>query len=108
MVFSKTTDMPFFQPLGGQSGRGHGTKRGAPASWSFKTEDVHAVVDTDAYFNEIIGLLSVGDLIWVAVVTNRGAANEALVTYGHHAVIANDGVDVNVTDVTIGVMTDAD
>lgn len=94
-----------FQPIGGQACRGIG---GAPQLFSYKTDDSHATVDTAGYFNEVRGLLNVGDLIDVVVVTNLDASNEALATYGRHAVINKSASAVDVTDVTVGTVTDSD
>lgn len=94
-----------FGPAGGQSRKGIG---GAPAIWVYKTADTHATVDSAGYFNEVRNLLSIGDIIWVVVVTNLGAANEALSTYGTHCVKDKSTTAVDVTDVTVGVVTDTD
>lgn len=94
-----------FGPIGGQSRRGI---KGAPAVWSYKTDDTHATVDTAGYFNEVRNLLSVGDLIDVVVVTNLDATTEALATYGRHAVINKSATAVDTTDVTVGTVTDTD
>jgi hypothetical protein len=94
-----------FGPIGGQSRKGIG---GAPAMWSYKTDDVHAVVDGAGYFNEVRNLLSIGDIIYVVVVTNLNAATEALSTYGSHCVIDKSSSAVDVTNVTVGTVTDSD
>lgn len=94
-----------FQPIGGQACRGIG---GAPQVFSYKTDDSHATVDTAGYFNEVRSLLNVGDLIDVVVVTNLDASNEALSTYGRHAVIDKSATAVDVTNVTVGTVTDSD
>jgi len=103
MAFAKATDLFYFQPIGGQSGRGQGTKRGAPALWSFKTQITQANVDAAGFFNDLADMLSAGDLIYVVTVTNRGAANEAVVDAGWFLVnsVASGVVDVaNQTAVT--------
>lgn len=94
-----------FGPIGGQSRKGIG---GAPAVWSYKTDDAHAVVDGAGYFNEVRNLLSIGDIIWVVVVTDLNAAAEALSTYGTHCVINKSSSAVDVTNVTVGTVTDSD
>ncbi len=76
--------------------------------WAYKSDDVHAVIDTAAYFNDVADLLTVGDVINVVVVTNLDASNEAVATYGPHIVLSNASGVVDVSDVTIGVMTDTD
>lgn len=106
-------DINFFQPVGGQSrrantnyaaGLANATVRGAPAVWSYKTVDAHATVDGADYFLSIRSLLEIGDVIWVAVVDSSGV----LQTYGHHAVKDKSATSVDVTNVTVGVMTDTD
>ena len=103
MAYSHATDKKFFTPIGGQSARGN-----APAMWAYKTQDNHAAVDAAGYFDALSTLLSVGDIINVVVVTNRAASNEATATYGPHLVNANAAGVVDVTNVTIGVVTDSD
>ena len=81
---------------------------GSGRFWRYKTEDAHAVVDTAGYFNLAAGLLSVTDVINVAVVTNIDASNEAVATYGPHIVLTIASGVVDVSDVTVGVVTDTD
>ena len=92
-----------FGPVGGTSRRGN-----VPVIWAYKTDDAHAVVDGAGYFNDLSAKLSVGDVIWVTVVTNLGASNEAAATYGHHLVLTNAAGVVDCTNVTVGLMTDTD
>jgi hypothetical protein len=103
MAFATATDMPYFGAMGGQSRRGK-----VPASYGYKTEDTHATVDTAGYFNELSTILSVGDIIYVAVVTDRGAAAEAIATFGAHIVLSNVSGVVDVSDVTVFTVTDSD
>lgn len=77
-------------------------------TYRYKTEDTHADVDTEGYFNDASDRLQVGDLIDVVVVTNIDASNEAVATYGRHIVLTNTGGVVDVSDVTVGVVTDTD
>ena len=76
--------------------------------WAYKTDDVHAVVDGSGYFNGVADLLTIGDVINVVVVTNLDATNEAVSTYGPHIVLSNASGVVDISDVTIGVVTDSD
>ena len=92
-----------FAPAGNQSRRGK-----SPSLWSYKTDDTHATVDTAAYFNNASSLLTIGDIIHVVVVTNLGASNEAVSTYGTHIVLSNAAGVVDVGDVTVNVVTDTD
>ncbi len=80
----------------------------APRVWSYKTDDAHAVVDTSGYFNTASDRLKIGDLIDVVVVTNLGLSNEAVSTYGRHIVLSNAANVVDVSDVTVGTVTDTD
>lgn len=101
MAFNKAN----FGPLGGQSKKGIG---GAPAMWAYKTDDAHATVDGAGYFNTVRDMLSIGDLIYVAVVTNLNASNEALSTAGFHVVKDKSTTAIDVTDVTVLTVTDTD
>lgn len=101
MAFTKAN----FSAVGGQSKRGIG---GAPQMFTYKTADSHATVDSAGYFNEVRTLLSIGDIIDVVVVTNLDASTEALSTYGRHIVKDKSATAVDVTDVTVGTVTDSD
>lgn len=103
MAFTISTDLPYWNTIGGQSARGK-----APAVYAYKTQDAHATVDGSGYFNELSDTLSIGDLILVEVVTNRGASNEALSTIGWHVVNANASGVVDVTNVTALTVIDSD
>lgn len=103
MAYVHATDQKFWNPIGGVAGKGKGSAR-----YSFKTEDVHATVDTAGYFNELSDVLTVGDIIDVVVVTNRDASTEAVATYGAHIVLSNASGVVDVSNVTVGVVTDTD
>lgn len=92
-----------FAPVGNTSKRGK-----APSLWSYKTEDAHAAVDAAGYFNAVSNLVSIGDIIFVVVVTNLGASNEATSTYGTHLVNANASGVVDVTNVEVHSVTDSD
>jgi hypothetical protein len=102
--------MPFirrnFACLGGQSTRGSGpeTSPGAPQMWSYRTQDTHATVDTSGYFNEVRTLLDVGDIIWVVVVNSSGVVQ----TYGSHIVMTRTATAVDVSNVTVGTVTNTD
>jgi len=103
MAFVVATDMPYFGTIGGQSTRGK-----APALYTYKTEDTHATVDGSGYFNKLANTLSIGDMILVEVVTNRGASNEAVSTVGWHVVNANASGVVDCTNVTAISVIDSD
>jgi hypothetical protein len=90
-------------PVGATASKGP-----VPGIWSYKTDDAHATVDTAGYFNNASTLLGIGDILWVVVVTNLGAPNEAVATYGHHIVLSNAAGVVDVSDVTVGTVTDSD
>lgn len=79
-------------------------------TWRYKTEDVHAVVDTVDYMKDASLTLLVTDIIDVIVVTNIDASNEAVSTYGRHIVnaVTKTPASVDLSDVTVGVVTDTD
>jgi hypothetical protein len=104
--------MPFirrnFVPIGGQStpstsGTGEAVP-GAPQRWSYRTQDAHATVDTSGYFNDVRLLLEVGDIIDVVVINGSGVVQ----TYGPHIVMTKTATAVDVSAVTVGVVTNSD
>jgi hypothetical protein len=82
---------------------------GAPKLWSYVTEDAHATVDSAGYFNAgtaykgAYDLMEKGDVIFVVV-----AAASAVSTYGTHIVIDKASGQLDVSNVTVGTMTDSD
>lgn len=88
----------------GRKGSGPEASPGAPQVFTYRTQDAHATVDTAGYFNARRQLLEVGDLIDVVVVNSSGA----LQTYGRHCVITKTATAVDVTNVTVGVVTNTD
>lgn len=87
---------------------GNQSNSDGPGLWTYKTEDTHAVVDTAGYFDDASSLLRVGDLIDVVVVTTIDADPEVVSTYGKHIVLTNASGVVDVSDVTVGTVTDTD
>lgn len=83
---------------------------GSGRTWRYKTEDNHATVDTLDYFADASTQLKVTDFIDVIVVTNIDASNEAVATYGRHIVnaVTVEPASVDVSDVTVGTVADAD
>ena len=83
---------------------------GSGRTWRYKTEDTHATVDTDDYMVLASTLLKVTDIIDVIVVTNIDASNEAVATYGRHIVLSVtvEPAAVDLSDVTVGTVTDTD
>lgn len=77
--------------------------------WRYDTLDAAATLDSAAYFtgNAVIKL-RVGDVIqrvtWATAIGTGGTIS----TYGWHIVNANDGTTVDVTDSTVGLVTDTD
>lgn len=108
MAFTIADDLIYLNAIGGQSKAGTGVAKGAPAVWSYKTADTHATVDGAGYFNAIRSNLNLGDIIFVFVVTNRGASNEALSTMGMHVVKDKSDTAVDTTNVTAITVTDSD
>lgn len=90
-----------FSPIGGQSARGK-----APCMWSYKSEDNHAAIDQNGYMNDVAALLTIGDLVLATVVTNLGAAAEDIATAGFHMVMDNAAGVVDLSLVTVLVVTD--
>lgn len=88
----------------GRKGSGPEASPGAPQIFAYRTQDTHATVDTSGYFNEVRALLEIGDVIFVSVVNASGQ----LQTYGTHCVITKTGTAVDVTNVTVGLMTNTD
>ena len=76
----------------------------------YDTLDTHATVRADGYFNnqdEVLNL-SVGDLIDVVVWTTT-IRSGTISTYGRHIVLSVSAAGVvDVSDVTVGVVTDTD
>ena len=106
MAFTKDN----LTPLGGGSRRGK-----APQMWIYKTDDAHASIDSAGYFDNgtttntgMRDMMNIGDVIFVVVVTNLGASNEAVATYGTHIVNANASGVIDCSDVTVHVVTDTD
>lgn len=81
---------------------------GSGRFFRYKTEDTHATVDTSGYFDLAAGLLEVTDVINVVVVTNIDASNEAVATYGPHIVLSKASGVIDVSNVTVNVVTDSD
>lgn len=86
---------------------GHQGNSSAPRIHTCKTETALASVDNAGFFNDARQHLRKGDLIYVVVVTNIGASNEAVADAGFFVVNAVEaGADVDVSDVTDIVVTD--
>jgi hypothetical protein len=74
--------------------------------------DTHATIDTAGYFSstaattELVNFVRVGDIIDVIVFTD--ATFTVVSTYGRHIVLTNDGITINVSDVTVGTVTNTD
>jgi hypothetical protein len=100
MAFKKANFATF-----GSGKRGIG---GAPAIHSYKTDDAITVVDGAGYFNSIRTLLSIGDIIFVIVVTNLDASNEALADASIIVVKDKSTTAVDCTDETALTITDSD
>jgi hypothetical protein len=76
--------------------------------WLYHTTDAHALVDTAGYFTNanLLGVMRVGDIIDVVVFASTAFA--AISTYGRHIVNSNTGSAIDVSDVTVGTVTDTD
>ena len=104
-------DKAYLNPVGGQSKRGK-----APQVWTYATLDTHATVDSAQYFNGgsntpyggAYNLLEIGDIIYVVVWATAIGAGGTLSTYGTHIVKDKASGAIDVTDVTVGTVTDTD
>ena len=78
--------------------------------YRYDTMDAHADVDTSDYFNndDDNQNLAVGDIIMV-VVWSTAIRTGTISSYGTHIVLSVSGAGaVNVSNVTVGVVTDTD
>ena len=96
-------DRDNFQPIGGQ-----GRKGKSPQVFAYRTLDTHATVDTSGYFNGVSDILAIGDMIDVVVVTGTADVPTGVSTYGRHIVLSNAAGVVDVSNVTVGTVTDTD
>jgi len=98
-----------FSPVGAISRQGK-----APAIFSYGTLDTHATVDGSGYFNAAVAyggvynMLEKGDIINVVVYTTAIGSGGSVSTYGTHVVKDKASGTVDVTNVTVGLMTDSD
>jgi len=98
-----------FTPVGGVSRQGK-----APAVFSYATLDTHATVDGSGYFNAAVAyagvynMLEIGDIIDVVVWATAIGTGGTLSTYGRHIVKDKASGTVDVTNVTVGSVTDSD
>ncbi len=90
-----------FKPIGGQTRQFSTTSdAGAPAMWSYATDDTQAVVNTVSYFDDVAGLLGVWDRIQAIVdVDGTPAFVDFIVVSKAAGVIdVSDGVTIALTD----------
>ena len=95
-------DITYLVPQTAQSKRGVSS-----IQWSYWTLDTHATLDTAAYFNGASKVLTPGDIINVVVFTTT-IGTGAISTYGPHIVNSVSAGVVDVSNVTVGVVTDTD
>lgn len=98
-----TFDITYLVPQTDQAKKGVATTR-----WSYWTLDAHATVDSSGYFNSASKLLQVGDIIDVVVWSTAIGSGGTVSTYGPHIVLSNASGVVDVSNVTVGVVTDSD
>lgn len=79
----------------------------APRIHTYKTDDALSSVDNVDYFNSAWQHLRKTDIIFVVVVTNLDASNEAVADAGMFVVNDVTKNDVDVSDVTDIVVTDS-
>ena len=84
-------------PLGGQSLAGT-----VPAMWSYTSTDAQTVIRVSAYFNDVSGDVSVGDLIY------SWASSGGTATASWHVVVSNASGVVDVGDAVTIAVTDSD
>ncbi len=77
--------------------------------WRYDTQDTHATIDLDGYFNNADDdtIFQVGDLIDVVVWTTA-IRTGTISTYGRHIVMTITAGSLSVSDVTVGDVTDID
>lgn len=76
--------------------------------WSYRTPDTPVMVDTAGYFTgEAVGMLKVGDLVFVQQVDNP-AAPASVTAAGWHLVLSNNGSIVDVSNATTVAVSDTD
>ncbi|NIA72531.1 hypothetical protein HBA54_28480 [Pelagibius litoralis] len=76
--------------------------------WSYRTADTPVIVDSSGYFTgEAVGMLKIGDLIFVQQVDNA-AAPGSVTAAGWHLVLSNDGSVVDVSNATAVSTADTD
>jgi hypothetical protein len=78
------------------SGVGTATLRGAPSLWTYATADAVNTVSASGYFNSVVALLNVGDLIFAAC----GAGSGGTLAPRIFVVVSNTGSVVDVADGT--------
>ena len=93
MAFSRTG----WNPIGGQSKKGV-----APQLFTYTTTDAVGTVDGAGYFNDVSGLLKVGDIIYVHASTGGTR------TFSLHPVVSNASGVVDIGDGTAISATDSD
>lgn len=76
--------------------------------WSYRTADLPAEVDTAGYFTgEAVGMLKIGDLIFVQQVDNADSPGSVTIG-GWHLVRSNDGTTVDLSNATAVTATNTD
>ena len=94
-----------FAPMGNPSKRlsdESGTLKGAPTLWSYATNDVIATLIAAGYFNEVAGMVNVGDLIYCVIDFDGTLALSFLPVLSNASGVVDvgDGLVVPVTDTT--------
>jgi len=95
-------DKKHFAPAGNQSARGL-----APQMFTYRTADAPATLDTAGYFNDVRGLLELGDTILRVSVDNADTPT-SVTTAGFHVVVNKSATAVDVSDTLALTMTDTD
>ena len=80
-----------------------GSKAGnAPQIWTYKSDDLGSDIDGAGYFNDVAGLLKVGDLMYIH------ADADSTATFGLAVVNSNTGTVVDITSLTALGAVDSD
>ena len=102
MTFARANFAPVGNTSKPVSGVGTATLTGAPSVWSYVTADAVNTVSAAQYFNDLVDVLAVGDLIYAAC----GAGSGGTLAPRLFVVVSNDGTDVDVADGTAVSVTD--
>lgn len=105
MAFDKANFAPVGNTSKPLSGVGTATLKGAPSVWSYASADARTgagSISSAGYFNTVIDMLKVGDLIYCV----HGAGSGGTLGAALLVVVSNDGTNVDTADGTAVSVTD--